>query len=111
MKNIVIFGSSDHAKVVFSEIVKLNNYNILGFVDNSNKKGKKIISWNGKSYFNLGSTSDFIKKNKIINTINMEKKATGIIGVGFNYFRKKIRNQVYKLDKNFEWEKIKILFF
>ena len=38
MVNIVIFGSGDHAKIVFSEIIKLKKYKILGFVDNFKKK-------------------------------------------------------------------------
>ena len=31
---------------------------------------------------------------------------SGIIGIGLNYIRKKIVNEVSKLDKNFKWEKI-----
>ena len=40
MKKIVIFGSGCHAKVVFSEIIKLKKYNIIGFVDNFVPKKK-----------------------------------------------------------------------
>ena len=40
-KKIVIFGSNDHSKVVFSEIIKHKDYNIEGFVDDFCKKGKK----------------------------------------------------------------------
>ena len=38
MKNIVIFGSGNHAKVIFHELIKLKNYKILGFVDDTKKK-------------------------------------------------------------------------
>ena len=44
-KNIVIFGSGVHSKVIFSEIIKIKKYNFLGFVDDSSKKGQKIITY------------------------------------------------------------------
>ena len=40
MKKIVIFGSGCHAKVVFSEIIKLKKYKFIGFVDNFAPKKK-----------------------------------------------------------------------
>ena len=40
MKKIVIFGSGCHAKIVFSEILKLKGYKILGFVDDFAPKKK-----------------------------------------------------------------------
>ena len=104
---IVIFGSNDHSRVVFSEIVKIKKYNVIGFVDDLSKKGKKVINYKNKDYFNLGSIKNFIQQK------NLKKKKTkkndnisGIIGVGLNFVRKKIANKVSKLDKNFKWEKI-----
>lgn len=99
-KNIVIFGSGVHSVVVFSEIIKLKKYNILGFVDNFCNKGKKIITYKNKSYYNLGKIIDVINKK------SKKKKLCGIIGVGFNYTRKKIFNEVLALDKSFKWESI-----
>lgn len=99
-KKVVIFGGNDHSKVVFSEIIKLKKYNILGFVDDFSKKGGKIISYKNKDYFNLGTTKNFIKQK------NKKDNISGIIGIGLNYIRKKIVNEVLKLDKNFKWEKI-----
>jgi len=98
-KNIVIFGSGAHAKVVFSEIIKIKKYNFLGFVDDFSQKGKKIITYKKKSFFNLGKIRDVIKNNG-------RGKLYGIIGVGFNYIRKKIVNEVFKLDKTFKWETV-----
>ena len=112
MKNIIIFGSGSHSKVVFSEAIKLKNYNILGFVDNFSKKGKKIINYNNKNYFNLGSINDFIKKVKISNkktkktNSKKDNEISGIIGTGLNYLRKKISDEVFKIDKTFKWETI-----
>ena len=66
-KNIVIFGSGSHSKVVFSEIIKLKNYNILGFIDDFSKKGEKIINYKNINYFNLGGIKNFLKKKNIKN--------------------------------------------
>ena len=98
-KNIVIFGSGAFSKVVFSEIIKIKKYNFLGFVDDFSQKGKKIITYKKKSYFNLGKSRDIIKNNGA-------GKLYGIIGVGFNCIRKKIVNEVLKLNKTFKWETI-----
>ena len=100
-KNIVIFGSGVHSKVIFSEIIKIKNYNFLGFIDDFSQKGKKIITYKKKSFFNLGKIRDVIDNNG-----GREGKLYGIIGVGLNYIRKKIVNEVFKLDKTFKWETV-----
>ena len=99
-KKIIIFGSGAHSKVIFSEIVKIKKYNFLGFVDEFAQKGKKIITYKKKTFFNLGKIKDVIKSNR------SRGKLHGIVGVGFNHLRKKIVNEVSKLDKNFKWETI-----
>ena len=50
MDKIVIFGSGDHSKVIFSEIIKLKKFNFLGFVDDFKKKGEVIIGIKKKKY-------------------------------------------------------------
>lgn len=100
-KNIIIFGSEAHAIVTFFELIKFKKYNFLGFVDDSKKKGKKIITFQKKSYFNLG------KANEVLIKINKNKiPLSGIVGVGLNYIRKKIVDNILKIDKNFKWESI-----
>ena len=68
MKNLIIFGSGYHAKVVFWEAMKTKRYNILGFIDDKIKEKKIIIKHNRKNYINLGSTQEsilsLIKKRK-----------------------------------------------
>tara|TARA_B100001989_G_scaffold9784_1_gene6354 strand:- start:1699 stop:2364 length:666 start_codon:yes stop_codon:yes gene_type:complete len=96
MKNILIFGSGYHSKVVFSEIIKLKKYNFIGFIDERKRKGLKILNYKNKTYKNLGKLKELINKKKIC----------GIIGVGDNYTREKIYNDVKKQIKNFKWEKI-----
>ena len=49
-KNFVIFGSGVHSKVIFSEIIKIKEYNFLGFVDDFSHKGQKIITYK-KNHF------------------------------------------------------------
>lgn len=94
MKNIIIFGNGNHSKVVFSEILKLKEYNILGFIGTSTKK-KLIIKYRNKKYFNLGT-------NKILKNYN---NLYGVIGVGDNYVRKKIYKEI-KILKKIKWAKI-----
>ena len=51
-----------------------------------------------KNFFHLGTIKDFLKKNR-----GMSKNLCGIIGVAFNNNRKRVVNEVFKLDKNFKW--------
>ena len=49
MKEIIIFGSGDHAKVVLTEILKLKNYKFVGFCDEIKEKNKTICILKNKS--------------------------------------------------------------
>ena len=103
-KKIVIFGSGGHSKVVFSEIIKLKKYIILGFIDDLQHKRKKIITFRNKTYYNLGKIEDLIKSNK--DKKKSKNNFYGIIGIGSNNIRNKIVNKVSKIDKLFKWESI-----
>jgi len=97
MTKIVIFGSGYHAKVIFSEVIKLKKFKFLGFVDDYKKKKELIISSNKKNYYNLGSIKEVIsKKNNL----------KGIIGVGLNFVREKIVKDIKKINNNFKFQKI-----
>jgi hypothetical protein len=80
MNKVVIFGSGCHARIVFSEIIKLKKFKFLGFVDDFKKKDELIFSSNQKNYYNLGSIKE---------VINKKNKFKGIIGVGSNFIREK----------------------
>ena len=93
MKKIIIFGSGAHSKVVFSEVIQLRKFSILGFIDDFTRRGKIIETHRSKVYKNLGKIKD-LKKFKNVN---------GIIGIGTNYVRKKIFEEINTLIKNFKW--------
>ena len=93
MKKIIIFGGGVHSKVVFSEVIQLRKFSILGFIDDFIRKGKIIETHKSKVYKNLGKIKD-LKKFKNVN---------GIIGIGTNYIRKKIVEEINTLIKNFKW--------
>ncbi len=97
MKNIIIFGGGSSARVIFSELINLRKFKILGFIDNYSKKGEVIETFKGKNYKNLGKTSTISKINNSV---------YGIIGVGDNYIRQKISSEVFKHSRNFKWETI-----
>ena len=63
MKKILILGSGSHSKVIFSEIINLKKYKIIGFIDENKKKNKKIISYKKKDYKILGKIIDIKKIN------------------------------------------------
>ena len=97
MKKIIIFGTGDHARVIFSEIIQLKNFKVLGFSDKLSKKGKVIEIFKNKEYKNLGDLTH-IKKYKNI---------YGIIGVGHNFLRKKIFKEIDSIfKKNIKWATI-----
>ena len=96
MKNIIIFGSGGHAKVILSEIIKLNKFKVIGFVDPKVNHGKTVLKIKNKIYKNFGK----------LKNIKFKKKLYAVIGVGDNYLREKICKDVEKNNKNIEWEKI-----
>ena len=97
MKKIIIFGTGGHAKVIFSEIVQLKNFKVLGFSDSISKKGKIIEIFKNKEYKNLGN----------LNHIKKYKNIYGIIGVGHNFLRKKISREIESfLKRKIKWATI-----
>jgi len=97
MKKIVIFGSGNHAQVIFHEIINLKKYKILGFIDETKKK-IVVVSHKNKKYYNLGDI------NQLLNS--RYHNICGIIAIGNNDIRKEIFNKVNKINKFFKWEKI-----
>ncbi len=93
MKNLLIFGSGDHAKVIISEVLKLKKaYNPMGFCCEKKKIGKVIFKAKNKKYSIICNFKDLNKKIK-------KRKIYGIIGVADNFVRKKIYNELKKKQK------------
>ncbi len=94
IKNFVIFGSGDNAKIIFWQIYKRKDINFIGFVDNKKKIGTTIIKYKKKSY-------KVVSNEKKIN-----KNYYGIISVLEPKIRKKIFKSICSFCKNFKWLKI-----
>ena len=81
MKNIIIYGSGGHAKVIADIIEKDNKYSILGFIDDTKTRNEMIVG-----YPVLG---DFFYLNEIKNYISGI-----IIAIGDNYSRMTLTNKI-----------------
>jgi len=91
-KKIIIIGYGSHAKVIFSEIIKLRTYKIVGFIDPFSK-----VRYHEHQN----------KKIKIFNEVKdlPNNNLHAIIAIGNNFKRKKIFNEIKK--KNFlKWVSI-----
>jgi len=97
MKKIIIFGCGGHAKIVRDCIIDEKKYTILGFVDDKNYN--QSSSWNVKYLGSIKNLSSILKKEK-------SKNLFGIVAVGSNIVRKKIVNQVEKINRKFQWANV-----
>ena len=95
MKEILIFGSGTHSKVILSEINQIKGYKVIGFVSEFEKKGTLIETYKNKEYRVVGNIKGI---KKILN-----KNTYGIIGIGSNFIRKKVAKNIKKIYKNFNW--------
>ena len=91
IKNFVIFGSGDNAKMIFWQIYKRKDINFVGFIDHKKKIGTTIIKYQRKSY-------KVISDEKKIN-----KNYYGIIFKLDLKIRKKIFKNINSFYKNFKW--------
>tara|TARA_B100001123_G_C15098795_1_gene942682 strand:+ start:255 stop:926 length:672 start_codon:yes stop_codon:yes gene_type:complete len=95
MKEILIFGSGGHSRIILSEIVQIKDYRVIGFVDENIKKGTIIESYKNKKYKVVSNIKGI---NKLLN-----KNTFGIIGIGSNFIRKEVAKKINKIYKNFNW--------
>ncbi|GAA3641470.1 acetyltransferase [Flavivirga jejuensis] len=92
MKKIVIIGASGHAKVIIDIIEKRNEYQIIGLIDSYKKPSQKIMG-----YPILGKESlipELMEKQNIIG---------GIIAIGDNWSRNKVRDVIEKIAPKFKF--------
>lgn len=92
-ENIIVFGGSDHARLVIDIIKKEDKYNIIGIVDDFIIKNKAIkgIKVLGK----IKNLESILRLHKEVNK--------GIIAIGDNYTRYLIANKIEKYRKNFSF--------
>ena len=95
--NIIIIGSGDHSKVIFSEISKIKKFNFKGFINEIgiNKKIK-----NFKQNYKLKNTGTIKNLNKFI------KENSFVVAIGNNITRKKVIKNMERKYKKIKWEKI-----
>lgn len=90
--NIVVVGTSGHAKVIIDIIELEGKYNIVGLID-SYKSKNDVIS----NYKILGSEDDIPKLAKEFNF------DSGIIAIGDNWTREKIFSKISIIAPNFKF--------
>lgn len=95
MKNLIIFGSGDHAKVLFWELIDSKKYKILGFFDDTKIKEKTLLIYRNKNY------RLFTNYSKIKNI----SKLYGLIGIGTGKLRKKVLIKTKKANLKITWDK------
>ncbi len=86
MENLILIGSSGHARVIIDIIEKANLFTIVGFIDSFRKPGEKTYN-----YPVLGSETD------IPHLIGKHKIAGYILAVGNNWTRKIMDDKVVAL--------------
>ena len=87
--NVVIFGSSGHAKVLFDIISLVDGLNFIGFIDENNKS---------KSFLKFPIIKKFDKR--LISEMNING---GIIGIGDNFVRHKVHTNILKIIPEFNF--------
>lgn len=85
MKNILIFGASGHSKMIVDIILKTKSYNLTGFLDSNIQIGNTIYGYNILG--DISNLNDIIDKYNIYGIV---------IGIGDNYTRKIISEEVRK---------------
>jgi len=90
-KNIFIFGSGGHAKVIADEISYYKNIKVIGYIDSIKNNEISIKK-------NLNSNSE-IKQISFI----QNKKYYGIVGIGDINKRKKVVKEISRINPNFKW--------
>lgn len=92
MKSILIFGAGGHAKVIVDIIEKQGKYNIAGFVDKYCSKNTVFMG-----YTVLGDDSS------LKDIVSNYEICGGVIGIGDNSIRSKVRDLIIQVIPNFEF--------
>jgi len=89
-QNIVIVGSSGHAKVIIDIVEKEDKFNIVGLLDAFKKIGESAFGY------------DIIGEEKDLPQLKKKHQLTGgIIAIGDNWIRSIVRNKIQEIDDSF----------
>lgn len=94
MENIIIIGSSGHAKVIIDIVEKENKYTIVGLLDKFRRVGEEVLG-----YKIIGKEED------IPDLVVKHDLTGGIIAVGDNWIRKKNYKEIKSIAPNFTFVK------
>ena len=89
---ILVFGASGHAKVIIDVIEKEDKYEIMGLIDPHKDEGEEILG-----YKILGKGED------LPNLLRITDISGGIIAIGDNWVRKKVKEEIEKNIPDFEF--------
>ena len=92
MDNIIVIGSSGHAKVVIDIIEKQALFHIAGLIDRFKSKGEMSFQ-----YPILGAEEDIPEILKTLNVIG------GVIAIGDNWVRSKVASTIKELIPDFRF--------
>ncbi|CAH8242580.1 Acetyltransferase [Vibrio aestuarianus] len=92
MENIVVVGSSGHAKVVVDIIKKNNQYNIVGYIDNFRGVGEITLGIPV-----IGSESD------LPTLMDKYSFKACIVAIGDNFTRKKVADSIQKITPDMKF--------
>jgi len=98
MNEIIIIGSGSHSKVVYNEILNLDNYKVLGFYNPLSSDVNSIEEFCQKKYL------QYFHKHSIKNILR--KKVKLLICVGNNSLRESIYYNFAGYKKKINWAKV-----
>jgi len=89
MENIIVFGGSDHARLVLDIIKNENKYNVIGIIDDFLEKNTIVFGY--KVLGKLNELESILLSFKGVNS--------GIIAIGDNYTRHTFAEKIKKIKK------------
>lgn len=92
MDNIVIFGSSGHAKVIVEIIKKMNSHNVVGYIDSFKAIGEVTLG-----IPIIGSEDD------LPTLMDKYDIKGGIVAIGDNYTRKKVVERIKEISPSLKF--------
>jgi len=86
MDNVIIIGSSGHAKVIIDIVERQRRYTIVGLLDRYRKVGEQTLG-----YQVLGKEEDLLHLTKVYSIVG------AIVAIGDNFIRSKVADRVREM--------------